>query len=66
MQRTLIITGICIVAIGILRPWLSNIPFGRLPGDIIINRPNMRIYFPLATMLLISLLLTLIFKIFHK
>ena len=66
MQRTLIITGICIVAIGILWPWLSKIPFGRLPGDIIINRPNMRIYFPLATMLLISLLLTLIFKIFHK
>ncbi|MCD6204856.1 MAG: DUF2905 domain-containing protein [Candidatus Marinimicrobia bacterium] len=60
------ITGICIVAIGILWPWLSKIPFGRLPGDIIINRPNMRIYFPLATMLLISLLLTLIFKIFHK
>jgi len=66
MQRTLIITGICIVAIGILWPWLSKIPFGRLPGDIIINRPNVRIYFPLATMLLISLLLTLIFKIFHK
>jgi len=66
MQRTLIIIGICIVAIGILWPWLSKIPFGRLPGDIIINRPNVRIYFPLATMLLISLLLTLIFKIFHK
>lgn len=66
MQRTLIITGICIVAIGILWPWLSKIPFGRLPGDIIINRPNVRIYFPLATMLLISLLLMLIFKIFHK
>ena len=66
MQRTLIITGICIVAIGILWPWLSKIPFGRLPGDIVINRPNVRIYFPLATMLLISLLLTLIFKIFHK
>ncbi|RKY56422.1 MAG: DUF2905 domain-containing protein, partial [Candidatus Neomarinimicrobiota bacterium] len=41
-------------------------PFGRLPGDIVINRPNVRIYFPLATMLLISLLLTLIFRIFHK
>jgi len=66
MQRTLIITGICIVAIGILWPWLSKIPFGRLPGDIVINRPSVRIYFPLATMLLISLLLTLIFRIFHK
>ena len=66
MQRTLIITGICIVAIGILWPWLSKIPFGRLPGDIIINKPNFKLYFPITTMLLISALISFIFWLFRR
>lgn len=66
--RFLIITGIVIIAIGGLlmlsgkMSWLGQY-FGRLPGDIIIHRKNFTFYFPLATSILISLLLTLIFWI---
>lgn len=66
MQRTLIIMGICILLAGLLWPWLSKLPLGRLPGDIIINKPNLRIYIPITTMVVLSLLLTLILRILHK
>mgnify|MGYP005860796663 CR=1 FL=1 len=60
MQKTLIIAGIAILVIGLAWPWLSKLPFGRLPGDIAIERENMKFYFPLATSLLLSLLLSLV------
>jgi len=66
MQRYLIILGILILIAGVLWPWLSRLPFGRLPGDIVISRPGFKFYFPLVTMLIISLLLTLILRIFRK
>jgi Protein of unknown function (DUF2905) len=60
MQRTLVVLGILIIAIGLTWPWLSKIPLGRLPGDILITRPNLKIYIPVTTMLLVSLVLSLI------
>jgi hypothetical protein len=66
MQRYLIILGILILIVGLLWPWLSRLPLGRLPGDIVVSRPGFKFYFPLVTMLLISLLLTLILRIFRK
>ena len=39
---------------------------GRLPGDIVIERENFRFYFPLATSILISVILTLIFAMFRR
>ena len=47
-------------------PWLSKIGFGRLPGDIVIERENFRFYFPITSMILVSLLLSLIFWLFRK
>ncbi|HJT50525.1 MAG TPA: DUF2905 domain-containing protein, partial [Nitrosospira sp.] len=58
MQRFLIIFGILLVVAGLAWPWLSKLPFGRLPGDIIIERENFRLYFPLTTGLLVSLFLS--------
>ena len=58
MQRLLIIFGILLVLAGLLWPWLSKLPFGRLPGDIVIERENFRLYFPLTTGLLMSLVLS--------
>ncbi len=58
MQKTLIVIGIAIVLIGIGWPWLSKLPLGRLPGDIVVNRENFRFYFPLTTMILVSVLLS--------
>lgn len=60
MQKTLVIIGVIVVAIGLLWPWLSKLPLGRLPGDIAIERENIRFYFPLMTSLLLSLLLSLV------
>ncbi len=66
MQRTVIIIGISIVLIGLLWPWLSKLPFGRLPGDILIVRPGLKLYIPLTTMVLVSLLISLLLWIFRK
>ncbi|HMV37339.1 MAG TPA: DUF2905 domain-containing protein [Turneriella sp.] len=66
MQKALIIAGILILAAGLVWPWLSKLPIGRLPGDIAIERENMKFYFPLATSLLVSLLLSLVLWLFRR
>jgi hypothetical protein len=66
MQRTLIILGILILAVGLLWPWLGKLPLGRLPGDIVIDRPNLKIYFPITTMVIISIVISLIAYLFRK
>jgi hypothetical protein len=60
MQRLLIILGVALVAAGLSWPWLSRLPLGHLPGDIIIARPGFRFYFPITTMVLVSLMLSFI------
>jgi hypothetical protein len=66
MSRTLIVLGLIIVAIGLLWPWLSRLPLGQLPGDIIIRRENFSFYFPLTTMILASLLISALLWLFHR
>ena len=66
MQRYLIVLGVLLVAIGVAWPWLSRLPLGRLPGDIVIARPGFRFYFPLTTMILVSLLVSLLLRIFRR
>lgn len=66
MQKTLVILGLLLVLIGLAWPWLGKLPFGRLPGDIVVNRENFRIYVPLTTMIIVSVLLSLIFWLFRK
>ena len=58
MGRTLIVLGLVLVATGLLIN--MGLPIGRLPGDITIRRGNVSFYFPLATSILASILLTLI------
>jgi len=66
MTRTLVTLGIILVIAGIAWPWLGKIGFGRLPGDIVIERENFRFYFPITSMILVSLVLSLIFWLFRK
>ena len=61
MARTLIVLGLVILVVGLLWPYLSRIGLGRLPGDIVIERENMRFNFPLMTCLLVSVVLSLVF-----
>ena len=60
MQRLLILLGLLLLLVGLAWPWLSKLPFGRLPGDITIERENFSFYFPLTTGLLVSVLLSLL------
>jgi len=66
MQRILIILGIAILVIGLLWPWLGKIPLGRLPGDIVIDKPGLKIYIPITTMILISIVVSVLLWIFRK
>jgi len=63
MARFLIVLGLAILLVGLLWPYLSKLGLGRLPGDIVIERENVTLYIPLATCLLLSLVLSLIFWI---
>lgn len=60
MQRLLIALGLLFLAAGLLWPWLSRLPWGRLPGDISIEREGFSFRFPLMTTLLVSAVLTLL------
>ncbi len=66
--RTLLFIGLILVLIGglILLAARFHLPLGRLPGDIRIERGNVRFYFPLATSLLISLVLTAILNLIAR
>jgi hypothetical protein len=62
LGRFLILVGVIIALVGIALTLAGRLPWlGRLPGDVHIQRGNWTFYFPLATSLLLSVLLTLIF-----
>jgi hypothetical protein len=64
LGRFLIGLGLVIVAVGVILALGSRIPWlGRLPGDVYVKRGNWSFYFPLATSLVVSVLLTLFFWI---
>ena len=60
MSRLLIIFGLVLVAVGVFWPVIAKLGLGRLPGDLVIERENFRLYIPIATSLLISLLLSVV------
>lgn len=66
MNRWLILIGIALVAAGFAWPWLSRIPWGRLPGDFSIERENFSFYFPLTTGLVISVIVSVLLWFFRK
>jgi hypothetical protein len=66
MSRTLIIVGLVIAAVGIVWPWLARIGFGRLPGDILIERENFTMYVPITTGLLVSIVFSLILWLINR
>jgi hypothetical protein len=66
MARFLILLGLTIVIVGMLWPYLSRIGLGHLPGDIVIKRDNVTLYFPLMTCLLLSLLFSLVLWVLNR
>jgi hypothetical protein len=64
MGRLLIVLGLVIAAVGLLVT--MGLPIGRLPGDFTIRRGNVSFYFPLATSILASVVLTLLLMLFRR
>jgi len=66
LGRIVLVMGLVLVVVGLLLMIAGKVPWlGRLPGDITIQRGNFRFYFPLVTCLLLSSLLTLLFRLFR-
>jgi hypothetical protein len=66
MQRVLIGIGIALVVAGLVWPLLSRLPLGRLPGDFVIDRPGLKVFFPLTTMLLVSAVASLVLWLLRR
>ena len=66
MQRVFITLGIVLLILGLLWPWLQKLGLFRLPGDIVIERENFRLYFPITTAIIVSVIFSLIFWLFRK
>ncbi|MFH1217482.1 MAG: DUF2905 domain-containing protein [Pseudomonadota bacterium] len=66
MAKNLILIGTILIVVGLLWPFLSKFPIGRLPGDIVVRRGGFSFYFPLATSIVISVIISLILSIFRK
>ncbi|WP_200870721.1 DUF2905 family protein [Thermodesulfobacterium commune] len=65
--KFLVLLGICLILLGIFISILPKIPYiGKLPGDIYIKKDNFTFYFPLATCILISILLTIILNLLFR
>lgn len=67
LGKILIVVGVMTVIIGVVLLFVDKIPFlGKLPGDLSFTKGNVHVYVPLATMILISLLLTVLFNLFGR
>jgi hypothetical protein len=66
MGRWLITFGVILIIVGLLWPLVQKLGLGRLPGDIVVERENFRFYFPIATSLIISVILTLILWLINR
>ncbi len=65
--KLLLVFGLFMVIVGLLLLFSAKIPMiGRLPGDFVIKKGNFTFYFPLATSIIISVILTILFSIFRK
>jgi len=60
MNRTLIVLGVVLTIAGLAWPAMRRLPLFRLPGDIVISRPGFTFFFPLTTMLLVSVIVSVI------
>jgi multisubunit Na+/H+ antiporter MnhG subunit len=66
MSRTLIILGLLLVVAGVLWPWLGKLGLGRLPGDFVVRREGFTLYAPIATGILISIVLSVVFWLLRR
>lgn len=67
MAKFLIITGVILIIAGVIIHYSPKLPFpGKLPGDIVIERENFKMYIPITTSILISVILSVILFLINK
>lgn len=60
MNRLMIVVGTALVALGVAWPLVKRLPLFRLPGDVLIDRPGLKVFVPITTMLVISIVMSLV------
>jgi hypothetical protein len=66
MSRMLITFGIVLIAAGLLWPFIGKLGIGRLPGDIVVERPGYSFYIPIMTSLVVSVVLSLVLWLVNR
>jgi hypothetical protein len=64
--RIIVVIGIVLVVFGALAMLGVRLPFGRLPGDIAIEGERGGFYFPIVSMIVVSVILTIVFNLFLR
>jgi membrane protein implicated in regulation of membrane protease activity len=63
MGKLLLVAGLLLALVGLLVMW--GVPIGRLPGDVVVKRGNVTFYLPIATSVILSIVLTVVFRMFR-
>jgi Protein of unknown function (DUF2905) len=66
MSRTLIVIGLVLLLAGICWPLIGRLGLGRLPGDIVIQRPGFSFYFPIMTSLILSIVASVVLWLINR
>jgi len=66
MRRLLVTVGLLTALAGLLWPWISSLPFGRLPGDLVIDKPGFKLFAPFTTMIVVSVVVSLILWLLRR
>jgi hypothetical protein len=66
VNRTLVLLGTVLLVAGVAWPWIRRLPLFHLPGDIVIDRPSFKFFFPITTMLLVSAVISILAWIFRR
>lgn len=66
MRQLLIVLGVILLVAGLAWPWLSRLPFGRLPGDVNVVREGFSFHFPIVTCLVVSVVVSLLIWWFRR
>ena len=66
MQRLLITVGLLIALVGLLWPWIAKLGLGRLPGDLVIDKPGLKLFAPFTTMIILSIVISLILWLLRR
>jgi hypothetical protein len=66
LQKILIAVGILFLIAGFFWKWLGKIPLFKLPGDIITDKPNVKIFIPITSMIIISVVISLVIYLIRK